>query len=198
LGGCGIVFKVSPAKSGFSESVIHAFEGTPSDGFEPGGVPTVDERTGAVYGTTDYGGRVNKNANGIVYKLVPKGSAYTESVLYTFTGTNGFLPEGAILLTRDGSLYGTTSFGGGGCRGIGCGTVFELSPSHGGYSYKSILRFGRPSRGAEPEQTNLLTDASGALLGTTRSGGSDTACYDGGPGGAKGCGVVFKILVPEQ
>jgi uncharacterized repeat protein (TIGR03803 family) len=196
LGGCGTVFEISRTKSGYSERVIHAFQAS-ADGDQPDGVPTVDDRTGAIYGTTAYA--TSPRTYGTVYKLVPKGSAYVESVLYTFTGgADGFSPEGAILVARDGSLYGTTSLGGGGCSGIGCGTVFELRSSPGGYSYRAVFRFARPSHGADPEQTNLLTDASGALFGTTRSGGSATRCYDGGPGGAKGCGVVFKITAADR
>jgi hypothetical protein len=198
LGGCGIVFEISPTKSGYSERVIHAFEGNPNDGDMPYGVPTVDQHTGAIYGTTAYGGLYERNANGTAFKLVPKGSAYTESILHSFTGGDGFLPQGALLVTRDGTVYGTTSFGGGGCRGIGCGSVFEITPAHGGYAFHVVYDFENPRRGADPEQTNLLTDASGALFGTTRSGGSATQCSDGGPGGAKGCGVVFKILGAER
>jgi uncharacterized repeat protein (TIGR03803 family) len=198
LGGCGVVFKVSLTKSGSSEKIIHAFLGNPNDGDLPYGVPTVDERTGAIYGTTEYGGSYQRNALGTAFKLVPKGSGYTESILHSFTGgADGFLPEGALLVEHAG-VYGTTSFGGGGCRGIGCGLVFEITPSHDGYAFHGVYHFMYPRHGAEPEQTNLLTDASGALFGTTRSGGSDTACSDGGPGGARGCGVVFKILTPKR
>jgi hypothetical protein len=55
------------------------------------------------------------------------------------------------------------------------------------------LRFRRPIGGAEPEQTNQLSDQTGAIYGATRSGGTETDCADGGPGGAKGCGVVFRL-----
>ena len=131
----------------------------------------------------------------MVYKLAPHGSTYAESVLHSFTGkADGFLPEGTVLLRSDGTLYGTAASGGGGCHGIGCGSVFELTPAHRGYSFRVVYDFLKPVNGAEPQQTNLLSDASGALYGTTRSGGSDTNCSDGGPGGAHGCGTVFKIL----
>jgi hypothetical protein len=41
-----------------------------------------------------------------------------------------------------------------------------------------------------PQQTNLVTDPSGALYGTTPSGGTKTCSSDG----AAGCGVVLKIV----
>jgi uncharacterized repeat protein (TIGR03803 family) len=190
-GGCGTVFKLAREKSAYSESVIFTFDG--DDGNLPYGAVTVDEQTGALYGTTFWGGT---KGIGTLFKLVPHGASYTESVLHSFTGKgDGFLPEGTPLVEPDGTVYGTAALGGGGCHGIGCGTVFELKPFDAGYSFHVVYHFGYPAHGAEPEQTNLLTDESGDLYGTTRSGGSAKACADGGPGGALGCGVVFKLKV---
>ncbi len=189
-GGCGTVFKLVPGPSGYSGGAIYAFTG--ADGNLPYGTPTVDDRSGAVYGSTFWGG--TKGA-GTVFKLTPHGSTYTESVLHSFTGKgDGFLPEGKLLLQSNGTLYGTAALGGGGCRGIGCGTVFALTPAHAGYTFHVVYDFRKPINGAEPEQTNLLLGADGALYGTTRSGGAGTKCADGGPGGAVGCGVVFRIV----
>jgi hypothetical protein len=189
-GGCGTVFKLTRQGSAYSESIAHAFTG--ADGNLPYGVVTVNDRTGAIFGTTFWGG---VKGIGVVYKLAPHGSAYAESVLYSFKGkADGFLPEGTLLLKPDGTLYGTAASGGGGCRGIGCGSVFELTPSHPGYSFRVVYDFLKPINGAEPQQTNLLSDPGGALYGATRSGGSDSNCADGGPGGARGCGAVFKIV----
>jgi uncharacterized repeat protein (TIGR03803 family) len=192
-GGCGTVFEVTPGASGYSFRVIHAFTG--ADGNLPFGTLTVNERTGAVFGTTYWGGTYQV---GTVFKLSPHGSSFSESVLHSFNGdADGFLPEGTLLLERGGTLYGTAALGGGGCNGIGCGTVFSLTPSGSGYSFHVVLAFKPPINGAEPQQTNLIRDASGALYGTTRSGGSATTCSDGGPGGAKGCGTVFKLNLPS-
>lgn len=188
-GGCGTVFKLTPTGSGYDERVIHAFTG--SDGDLPFGTLTVNERTGAVFGTTFWGGA---HADGTVFQLSPHGSSYSESVLYSFEGkSDGFLPEGTLLLRRGGTLYGTAALGGGGCNGIGCGTVFSLEPSGSHYSFHLLLDFKNPANGAEPQQTSLLMDRLGALYGTTRSGGAGTDCSDGGPGGAAGCGTVFRL-----
>lgn len=192
-GGCGIVFKVAKTRSGYTEKTIWAFEGKPNDGEMPYGVPTVDDRTGAIYGTTYYGGA---QFDGTVFRLVPSGSGYDENVLHSFTGgSDGFLPQSGLLIEPGGTVYGTASLGGGGCRGIGCGTIYAITPAHSGYSFRTLYSFQEPLHGADPEQTHLMNDGSGAILGTTRSGGSATHCYDGGPGGAKGCGVVFKLNV---
>jgi uncharacterized repeat protein (TIGR03803 family) len=188
-GGCGTVFKLTAMASGYSEKIIYAFTG--SDGNLPFGTLTVNERTGAVFGTTFWGGAFT---NGAVFKLSPRGSSYSETVLHSFKGkADGFLPEGTLLLTRGGTLYGTAALGGGGCHGIGCGSVFSLEPSASHYTFHLLLDFKDPVNGAEPQQTNLLMDAGGALYGTTRSGGAGTSCSDGGPGGVSGCGTVFKL-----
>jgi hypothetical protein len=71
-----------------------------------------------------------------------------------------------------------------------------LTPSGSGYSFNYIYNFRRPINGADPEVSGLIADAKGALYGETRSGGTKTSCYDGGPGGALGCGTVFKLVVP--
>ena len=49
---------------------------------------------------------------------------YTLSTLATFNGTNGELPQAALIADTNGNLYGTAS--GGGANDYG--TVFKLSP----------------------------------------------------------------------
>ena len=89
--GCGIVFKLTPHGSSYSESVIYAFHGD-RDGDLPYGALTVDDRTGTVFGTTFWGGT---KGDGAVFTLTPRGSRYTDKILYSFKGRrDGFLPEG--------------------------------------------------------------------------------------------------------
>lgn len=190
--GCGLVFKLAYNNGQYTESTIYEFQAG-SDGSNPFAVPTVDNRTGVIFGTTEYGGNGGNGNNGTVYELTPSNGGYAETVLYSFTGSGGFDAEGQLLISSNGRLYGTVALGAGGCNGIGCGAAYELKRVQSGYVFKTIFAFGDPLNGAEPEQTNLLQDANGALYGTTRSGGDQTNCYDGGPGGATGCGVAFKI-----
>jgi uncharacterized repeat protein (TIGR03803 family) len=193
-GGCGTVFRLKPGRSGYTESVLYSFKDY-TDGNQPFAALTVDESTGDLYGTTQYGGA---KTVGTVFKLTKSGSSYVESILHSFDcggygNPFGCLPEAQLLLRSDGTLYGTNVLGGGGCNGIGCGSVFQLTPSQSGYSFQYVYNFGDPINGAEPEFGGLISDANGVLYGTTRSGGSKTDCYDGGPGGALGCGVVFTL-----
>jgi uncharacterized repeat protein (TIGR03803 family) len=195
-GGCGTVFKLTPSGSGYDKSILYAFKDY-VDGYLPFAAVTLDESTGVIYGTTWWGGTTH---DGNVFKLTPSGSGYDKTTLYSFDhhlhhGTNGVMPRSQLLLRPDGTLYGTDFIGGGGCSGIGCGSVFELKPSGSGYSFEYVYNFRHPLNGADPEFSNLIIDPKGDLYGTTDSGGSKTDCYDGGPGGAHGCGTVFKLVL---
>ena len=194
-GGCGEVFKITQTRTGYRVAVIYRFQDR-ADGFAPFGQLAIDDATGVVYGTTQYGGKGRNNLCGTVFKLTPTSHGYVHEILYSFNGPDGCLPEGRVLIGKGGDLFGTVAIGGRGCGGIGCGVVYELIPSGGGYLHINLYDFLGPSDGAfdgaEPQFTALVQDASGAIYGTTRSGGSKVGCYDGGP--AKGCGVVFKIV----
>lgn len=194
-GGCGTVYELTPSGSGYNGTVIYNFADY-SDANYPFAPPTIDEKTGVIYGTTWYGGTYG---SGTVFELVPSGSGYEESIVYSFNGggygnPDGFASWAPVLLRSDGTLYGTNTLGGGGCSGIGCGSVFQLTPSGSGYSFQYIYNFAEPINGAEPQFGRIIANEKGDLFGTTRSGGSKTSCGDGGPGGALGCGVVFKIV----
>ena len=75
----------------------------------------------------------------------------------------------------------------------GLGTVFQLTTSGSSYAFKLLYGFRRPSGGSDPEWSALISDAKGALYGTTRSGGSKLNCNDGGE--TNGCGTVFKLVM---
>ncbi len=92
--------------------------------------------------------------------------------IYSFNGSDGFGPSGALLAEKNGVLYGTTEIGG----TAGEGTVFSLTPptSSGGNWTESVLwNFQSTSSvdGAKPV-ASLIMDANGNLYGTTSSGGS--------------------------
>jgi uncharacterized repeat protein (TIGR03803 family) len=62
---------------------------------------------------------------GTVFKLKPPGATggtWTETVLHSFTGTDGADPEAGLIADASGALYGTTGGGAG-----GNGTVFKLT-----------------------------------------------------------------------
>jgi hypothetical protein len=195
-GGCGEVFRIKPTRAGYVESVIYRFHGS-LDGSNPYSRLTIDDATGTVYGTTEYGGTA-RHLCGTVFKLAPSAAGYIHSILHSFNGGDGCLPLGKVFIGQNGALFGTADIGGTGCNGIGCGLVYELIPSGNRYVHKTLYEFLGPKHaafdGAEPEDCALIADGNGAIYGTTRSGGSATQCADGGPGGALGCGTVFKVV----
>jgi uncharacterized repeat protein (TIGR03803 family) len=183
----GSVFHLKLGPDGPVYRDLYNFRGG-TDGANPFAALTVDNATGVIYGTTQYG-----SAGGTVFSLSPSGSGYTERVLYGFTSSrDGFGPQGPVLIGSGGDLYGTAALGGAGCSGTGCGTVFELEPGRSGYAFRLLYRFAGPPDGAEPS-SGLAAGPGGRLLGTTRSGGTERTCSDGGPGGVTGCGTVYQI-----
>jgi hypothetical protein len=48
--------------------------------------------------------------------------------LYDFAGgSDGAYPDGAVAVDAQENVYGTTSHGGTGCNGNGCGVIFEIT-----------------------------------------------------------------------
>lgn len=165
-----LALEASPGAQAQSFRVIHNFQGRP-DGATPYGTLAIDG-AGNLYGTT-YGG--GDSGNGIVYQLTPQGSNWAFQTLYSFQGGgDGALPVSGVTVGPDGSLYGTTNFGGSGgdeqCGIWGCGTVFAIIPSGGSWQESVIHRFGGWD-GAHP--TGVLTlDQAGNVYGTAPYGGA--------------------------
>jgi uncharacterized repeat protein (TIGR03803 family) len=136
---------------------------------------------GVLYGTTAYGGVFN---SGAVFQLSPptSGGAWTETVLYSFGGTNdGTYPYAAVIADANGVLYGTTNYGG----ASGMGVVYELTPpiAPGGAWTETVLHSFSGPDGAYP-YASLTFAGNGALYGTTELGGSS------------GYGTVFELTPP--
>lgn len=168
-----------------SFTTLYAFGG--ADGYGPRAGLLAD-RNGNLYGTTQDGGDLSichQQGCGTVFKLSADGS---ETLLHAFEGpkaADGRNPVSALIMDKEGNLYGTTVAGGGyfkGCSGD-CGTVFKIAPD----GTETILHAftGGTSDGSGPA-AGLLRDKAGNLYGTTQAGGG-TGCS------SYGCGVVFKL-----
>jgi uncharacterized repeat protein (TIGR03803 family) len=175
--GCGTVFKLTHSSSGWTESVLYAFEGG-VDGASPYDGLTFDT-AGNLYGTTYAGGT---SGSGTVFKLTPSSSAWTESVLHSFIGGNdGKYPYGDLILDAAGNLYGTTFLGG----AAGYGILFELQPNSKGQWNETVFHIFGNLPSANPV-AGLVMDAAGNIYGTTMEGGTETSC-------GAGCGTLFKL-----
>ncbi|MGA8836599.1 MAG: choice-of-anchor tandem repeat GloVer-containing protein [Candidatus Sulfotelmatobacter sp.] len=189
--GCGVVFELSPNGSGgWTESVIHSFDSGNGDGFHPTDGLVLDG-DGNLYGTTAWGGRntcADGSYCGAAFELAPaSGGTWTETVLHSFSSSQGYGPAAGLIFDSAGNLYGTTEWGG----LYNEGAAFELSPkSGGGWQTSTLHSFGNGTDGAMPD-TVLVMDASGDLYGGTFIGGTDaTGCVNYGAG----CGTVFEIV----
>jgi uncharacterized repeat protein (TIGR03803 family) len=160
----GTVFKVSADGSSFS--VIHSLDYAISR-LPLGGL--VQGSDGAFYGTTSGGGTAG--GYGTVFKVSADGSVF--SVIHSFDSTDGSTPQASLVQGSDGTLYGTTSSGGGG----GVGTVFKISTDGSGFG---VMRTFGGTSGSTP-QASLVQGSDGAFYGTTSGGGTH------------GFGAVFKV-----
>jgi uncharacterized repeat protein (TIGR03803 family) len=167
--GAGTVFMLN--KKG-QESVLYSFGGG-TDGATPLAGVTIDAK-GNLYGTTSAGGT---STYGTVFQLTPVVASRTsaqyvwkESILHNFTHQDdGSSPYGGLIFDRAGNLYGTAT-GGGANSG---GTIFELTPSAGGWNF-SVL-YGLPGWDISGTYQNLLMDASGKIYATTHCDGVNQA-----------------------
>ena len=123
----GFLFQLKRSNGVWNEQVIHQFSENGGDGFEPEGV-YLDRTSGALYVTTGGGGA---NRAGTVKQFVWSGGTWTQTILYSFTGSpDGALPHARVIEDKStGTLFGTTYRGGthGQSRG-GLGTVFQITP----------------------------------------------------------------------
>lgn len=188
-----ILAQSSPAQT---FTVMHAFTGG-ADGASPYGSLTLD-RAGNLYGTATAGGYTGNGCSsqsgvgcGTVFKMTRSGSSWLVTPLYSFRGNpDAATPYSGVTIGPNGSLYGTTIFGGGEGQ---LGTIYNLQPpAHatgnvlGGWVETVIYRFSLDHNGYNPAYGNLVFDPAGNIYGTTYQGGSP--CGDGG-----GCGTVFKL-----
>lgn len=171
--GFGTVYELSLGQGKWHLTTLYAFKDQP-DGASPyGGV--ISDQAGNLYGTTYYAG---VHDVGTVYKLTRTGTAWTESVLYSFKGgTDGASPISSLVSDAAGNLYGTTSDGG--AATCSCGVIFEMSRSAAGKWTESVAyRFpGTPQPGFA--YNGMVRDAEGNFYGATVHGGSgnDGAIY---------------------
>jgi uncharacterized repeat protein (TIGR03803 family) len=168
--GDGVVYKLSRTGSGWKQTVLYTFQGL-WDGQNPVGGVVVDQ-AGNLYGTTFDGG---DNGGGTVYELSPSDEGWSFTTLYSFTGGYGG-PYNKLTLVN-GNLYGFTEAEG----ANGFGSVFELTPANGGWTFTDLHDFAGGSDGAQP-YGSLAVDIDGYIFGTTNEGGSDNQ------------GLVFEII----
>lgn len=183
----GAVYSLTPPAPGaatktWAFATLYAFQGG-LDGANPyGGV--VFDTSGALYGTTAFGGH---RGAGTVYKLAPPApgkTAWTKTTLYSFDGVEGNFPRATLTFGTDAAIYGVT-YGGG---AFNAGTIYKLTPPAAGvtlWTKSTLHNFNGGTEGANP-YSPLTFDTMGALYGATYNGGASAA------------GSVFKLTPPAE
>ena len=178
----GGVYRLSPSAGGWTETILYSFSfSVQGNGYNPAGNLLFDSE-GNLYGVTNYGGTYGV---GLAYKLTPATGSWTESILYSFRGVDGdgAFPNAGLAFDSEGNLYGTTYYGGlfgGVCGTIGCGSVFELTPSGSVWHEHVLHLFAAGADGYAP-QAPVVVDSAGDVWGTAANGGMG------------GSGIVFEL-----
>ena len=195
----GTVFKLTHRGSGWVFSVLYAFN---HDAYLPAS-KVVFGPDGALYGTTTAGGIGDCQGNGwsgcgTVFSLQPPPTfcasiscPWTKTTLYRFTGyTDAANPNSEVVFDAAGSIYGTTTFGGGiNCRendNRGCGALYKLTRAGSSWT-ESVIHSFSWGDGLWPGSAPTL-DQNGNLYGTASYGG--VPCADS----QFGCGTIWEWM----
>jgi uncharacterized membrane protein len=210
-GGAGTVYRLTPNadKTQWTETVLYSFCAQPNcaDGYVVFAGLVMDA-AGNLYGTTSQGGSggpVSSGFTGTAFELTPNAdkTQWTYTVLHDFcvpyspqTGcsTDGYNPDGGLIMDTAGNLYGTTGQGGPGQHGAAVyqgGTVFKLAPNADKTQWTHTVLYGFCAQsgctdGLGPA-ADLMADGEGNLYGVTGGGGN------GYTSSTNGYGTVFKL-----
>lgn len=175
--GLGNVFRLWHNPTGWVERSIHNFDnlhGNPQTGGN-----LVEDQHLTIYGASNGG---CANGTGGVWELAHNpGKPSTYQLLYSFGAENsgdGNYPQSGVILGSNGTLYGTTGFGGLSFLG---GTVFALTRSQHNWQETILYKFTGGNDGGAPGG-QLILDNQGNLYGVALRGGT----YGGG--------VVFEVM----
>ncbi len=149
----GTVFELSPSGSGWTEQVVHTFEG--SSFFPQAGL--IADPSGNLYGAT-FGGSY-------AFELSPLGSGWNFNNISRITPSDG--PFSDLTLDSQGNLYGANYTGG----LHGQGNIFKLTNSGGTWTLTDLYDFTGGSDGAAPIG-GVVLDANGNIYGTASEGGA--------------------------
>jgi uncharacterized repeat protein (TIGR03803 family) len=152
----GTLFEYDPATSTFVKRMDFDSVAT---GLSPQGT-LFQASNGKLYGMTYQGGTSN---NGVLFEYDLNTSTFTKKA--DFDGpVLGANPQGALIQTAAGTMYGLTASGG----SAGTGTIFKFSPATG--ICTKLIDLTGPN-GASP-YGSLLEGANGILYGLTSGGGA--------------------------
>jgi uncharacterized repeat protein (TIGR03803 family) len=151
----GSIFRISPDGSNFAKIIDLDLSSGNIDVNES----LIEGLDGFLYGCAARGGKENI---GTIFKLRKDGSEFSK--IYDFAVSKGGIPEAGLLQLSDGTLFGTTRYGG----NNGFGTIFKINPD--GSGYKNIHHFTTLTGIFTTGPLSQLSD--GRIIGATLFGGS--------------------------
>ena len=165
----GVVYRLSPTKKGWVDTVLYSFTGQNGDGSGLYWIDLISDTSGNIYGATSFGGT---NGTGTVWELVYSESkkTYSESILYEFGASgsgDGNNPYGGLVMDSKGNLYGTTLNGG----SSNLGAFYKLTKQGKTWKETVLHSFVGANDGNQPTG-NPYIDAKGRLYGMTQTGGT--------------------------
>ncbi len=167
--GFGTVFQLV-AGSGWTENILYDFQNA-NDGAVPY-AGLISDKAGNFYGAATEGGA---NGGGTVFELTSSKGDWTFNVLYSVPGWGISGTFRNVVLDASGNLYATTH-----CDGeYNSGTVYELTPSRGAWTYTLLYTFTGGTDGLYSVSNPVLSQ--NKIYGTTLYGGAD------------GNGVVYEV-----
>jgi uncharacterized repeat protein (TIGR03803 family) len=167
--GYGTIFQLTPGAT-WTERTLHSFQNTDDGAYPSAGL--ISDAAGNLYGAATQGGTAG---GGTIFKLRPSKGSWKFSVLYSVPGWGISGSFRNLLLDDAGNIYGATH-----CDGDdNAGTIYELTPSGGGWTYTLLYTFTGGSDGQFTISNLVLKN--GKLYGTTQTGG------------ANGAGVVYNL-----
>lgn len=182
---CGTIYQIDSAGN---ETVLYRFTGGINGSNPVAGLSR--DTAGNLYGTTQGNGA--DGGSSVVFKLAPNGD---ESTLFLAGNTNqGCCLDSPVAVDEQGNIYGMSPYGGEpNCGlnndGLGCGTLFRLSPA----GVFTLLHVFDGNDGMQPEG-GVVLDGKGNLYGTAYFGGELSCKYPGQFQEAQaGCGTVYKL-----
>lgn len=160
------LFTICGSAMAATETVLHSFAGSPTDGYCPTAGLIMDS-TGNLYGTTQAGGAdingvCGSQGCGTIFKL---DTSNTLTVLHSFTLATGTQPNAKLTMDSAGNIYGTAVGGG----TYNAGTVFKLDTTG---NLTVLHNFAGGADGLAP-RSEMILDGTGNLYGTTVYGGAN-------------------------
>ena len=159
--GCGTVFEISPSGGSWKETILYSFTGA-GDGNNPNSLFLGSD--GNLYGSAAGG----YSGWGVIFRLSPSGSGWTETVLHNFQHKDNASLAFSVVQDGQGDLYGAVNNG---------SDIFRLSFAGGVWTYNQVYALQYYNQGVVEQ---LLPGQVGGIAISAGPACDGLACFDAG------------------